>query len=156
MQALRNATAAFCLACICAEVLAQLTVDGWPRRCIKAAAGLYILVVLFHALPAVKSEVAAFSLPQGGAASFGSAQENILLAAQSQLAQTLAAQCKEQTGVEVRLMVTLAQNGESVCAAAVEAALPEGCTARQREQVASFLREALGTEPVLTAGEGER
>lgn len=38
MQAFQNAAAAFCIACICAEVTALLTGTGWAGRCIKAVA----------------------------------------------------------------------------------------------------------------------
>ena len=57
MQAFQNAAAAFCIACICAEVTALLTGTGWAGRCIKAVAGLYILVVLFRLVPGVKPEL---------------------------------------------------------------------------------------------------
>lgn len=30
---------AFCLACVCAELLVQLVEAGWARRCIKVVAG---------------------------------------------------------------------------------------------------------------------
>lgn len=48
MQTVRALTAAFCLACIGAELTAQLVDAGWARQCIKALAGLYILVVLLR------------------------------------------------------------------------------------------------------------
>ena len=57
MQQLKTAVAVFCTACICAELVGQLLGDVRGRQCIKAAAGLYILVALFHALPL---------LPDGG------------------------------------------------------------------------------------------
>ena len=57
MQAFQNAAAAFCIACICAEVTALLTGTGWAGRCIKAVAGLYILVVLFRLAPGAKPEL---------------------------------------------------------------------------------------------------
>ena len=45
MQPLERAVAIFCIACICAELTTQLAGSTWARRCIKAVAGLYILVV---------------------------------------------------------------------------------------------------------------
>ena len=36
---------AFCLACVCAELLVQLVEAGWARRCIKVVAGLYICLL---------------------------------------------------------------------------------------------------------------
>ena len=50
MKALQTLTVSFCLACICAEIVTLLTGPGWPRRCIKALAGLYILVILLRLL----------------------------------------------------------------------------------------------------------
>ena len=51
MQTLKSAAVVFCTACICAELLARLTGNSWARRCIKAVAGLYILVVLLQVIP---------------------------------------------------------------------------------------------------------
>ena len=51
MQTLKSAAVVFCTACICAELLARLTGNNWARRCIKAVAGLYILVVLLQVIP---------------------------------------------------------------------------------------------------------
>ena len=53
MEQLKAAAAVFCTACICAELVGQLLGDTRGRRCIKGAAGLYILLALFHALPAL-------------------------------------------------------------------------------------------------------
>ena len=44
MQALERAAAVFCTACICAELAARFVGPGWGQKCIKAVAGLYILV----------------------------------------------------------------------------------------------------------------
>ena len=44
---------AFCLACVCTELLVQLVEAGWARRCIKVVAGLYILTVLLRAISAL-------------------------------------------------------------------------------------------------------
>ena len=67
MQALTHAVAVFCIACLCAELLTLFvppTSSGWARRCIKAVAGLYILVVFARALPNAGAQLQAFSLPQ--------------------------------------------------------------------------------------------
>ena len=57
MQTLKSAAVVFCTACICAELLARLTGNSWARRCIKAVAGLYILVVLLQVIPQLRTEV---------------------------------------------------------------------------------------------------
>ena len=62
MQALKRAAAVFCIACICAELLAQMTDRGWARRCIKTVAGLYILVAFWNALPQLPENVHPASL----------------------------------------------------------------------------------------------
>ena len=49
---------AFCLACVCAELLVQLVEAGWARRCIKVVAGLYILTVLLRAISALPARTA--------------------------------------------------------------------------------------------------
>ena len=50
MHAFQTAASAFCIACICAEITTLLVGAGWAGRCIKAVAGLYILVILFLSL----------------------------------------------------------------------------------------------------------
>lgn len=153
MQAFKNATAVFCTACICAEALSQLTGEGWPRRCIKAAAGLYILAVLLCTVPDVKAEFGAFSVPQASAENFGTLEQAVISRAEEQLEQTLAAQCFEETGVALRLDITLVQTGGSVEVASVSASLPDGCAEADSLRAAAFLRQSLGTEPELAAGE---
>ena len=54
---------AFCLACVCAELLVQLVEAGWARRCIKVVAGLYILTVLLRATSALPARTAQWLQP---------------------------------------------------------------------------------------------
>ena len=56
MHAFQTAASAFCIACICAEITTLLVGAGWAGRCIKAVAGLYILVILFRLAPQMKLE----------------------------------------------------------------------------------------------------
>ena len=80
MQALTHAVAVFCIACLCAELLTLFvppTSSGWARRCIKAVAGLYILVVFARALPKAWAQLQAFSLPQAQPAFFGTLDDLI-------------------------------------------------------------------------------
>ena len=51
MQALERAAAVFCTACICAELLSRFVGQGWGQKCIKAVAGLYILVMFARTVP---------------------------------------------------------------------------------------------------------
>ena len=75
MQALERAAAVFCTACICAELAARFVGPGWGQKCIKAVAGLYILVVLFHAVPRLRTELQGFSLPEVPSVSMGTLEE---------------------------------------------------------------------------------
>ena len=71
MQALERAAAVFCTACICAELAARFVGPGWGQKCIKAVAGLYILVAFADALPGAKAQLTAPKLPQAETASVG-------------------------------------------------------------------------------------
>ena len=67
MHAFQTAASAFCIACIWAEITTLLAGAGWAGRCIKAVAGLYILVILFRLAPQMKLELksAAAAAPAG-------------------------------------------------------------------------------------------
>ena len=153
MQALKRAAAVFCIACICAELLAGLTDRGWARRCIKTVAGLYILLVFWNAMPQLRKTVVV-TPPQIPAASMGSLEDAIRAEAEAELEQQLAAQCAAQTGVTIQLSITLSAEGE---AALVRAELPAESTQAEKAQVQSFLESALGTAPIWTtrSGNGE-
>ena len=77
MQPLERAVAIFCIACICAELTTQLAGSTWARRCIKAVAGLYILVVFARTLPKAGAQLQAFSLPQAQPVFFGTLDDLI-------------------------------------------------------------------------------
>lgn len=80
MQALTHAVAVFCIACLCAELLTLFvppTSSGWARRCIKAVAGLYILVVFARALSKAGAQLQAFPMPQVQPAFFGTLDDLI-------------------------------------------------------------------------------
>ena len=78
MQTLKAATVVFCTACICAELVAQMTGSDWARRCIKAVAGLYILVVLLQALPQIRADIQSFTVPETASVEFGTLEQLIL------------------------------------------------------------------------------
>lgn len=77
MQTLKSAAVIFCTACICAELLARLTGNSWARWCIKAVAGLYILVVLLQVISQLRTEVQSFSVPDLSPASMGTLEDAI-------------------------------------------------------------------------------
>ena len=147
MQQLKTAAAIFCTACICAELVGQLLGDVRGRQCIKAAAGLYILVTLFHALPGIRDGAAGLALPAVEAEQFGTAESAILRQAERDLAEKLESQIESAAGLAVELTVTLAESDEGVYAARVEIRLPAGAGPAQRTAAEQLLCEALGAGP---------
>lgn len=90
MQALTHAVAVFCIACLCAELLTLFvppTSSGWARRCIKAVAGLYILVVFARALPKAGAQLQAFSLPQEAQPVFFGTLDDLIASEAARLAE---------------------------------------------------------------------
>ena len=90
---------AFCLACVCAELLVQLVEAGWARRCIKVVAGLYILTVLLRAISALPARTAQRLQPVQASASIEGVETTILTEAAKRLNEMLAAECEAQTGI---------------------------------------------------------
>lgn len=85
---------AFCLACVCAELLVQLVEAGWARRCIKVVAGLYILTVLLRAISALPARTAQWLQPVQASASIEGVETTILTEAAKRLNEMLAAECE--------------------------------------------------------------
>ena len=147
MQALERTVAAFCTACICSELLSHFIGPGWGRKCIKAVAGLYILVVFADALPGVRAQFAVPELPQASAASIGSLEDAVLLQAQQDLARTLEQACLQKTGILFRLKITLTRTPAGVQASEVEIT-PEGViSTAQRQEMEAFLTGQLQLAP---------
>ena len=138
MQAFQNAAAAFCIACICAEVTALLTGTGWAGRCIKAVAGLYILVVLFRLAPGVKPELKSAMEVVPSSVHIQSAEISILQKAQERL----------ESSLRTELDITLMQEGQTVQAGSAGFTILSECTDAEKQQVAAYLQEALGTASV--------
>lgn len=155
MQQLKTAVAVFCTACICAELVGRLLGDVWGRQCIKAAAGLYILVALFHALPGIRAGVASFVPPDVPAASFGTMEDVVLQQAQRSLSSRLETQIAEETGLTVTLNITLESTQTGVQVARVEASAPAGTTRQDRDAVQDLLCSTLETEADAIAWAGQ-
>lgn len=147
MQKLQNATAVFCLACVCAEILSQVVEAGWPRRCIKGLAGLYILAVLLQVVPDVKVSELLPQETEAAAVSMEPVDAVILERAQQQLEELLAAQCRERFGVSVQAEVTLQQTAEGTRAEQVLLAFPAGCGSETRQAVSEYAEQLLGIPP---------
>lgn len=157
MQQLKTAVAVFCTACICAELVGRLLGDVWGRQCIKAAAGLYILVALFHALPSIRAGVASFTPPDVPAASFGTMEDVVLQQAQRSLADQLEAQIAEETGLAVTLDIVLASTQTGVQVVRAEVSTPAGTTLQDRTAVQELLCNTLetGAEAIAWTGQAE-
>ena len=112
MQALERAAAVFCTACICAELLSRFVGQGWGQKCIKAVAGLYILVVFADALPGAKAQFTALELPHVPAVSVGSLEDAVLAQTAEELSRTLEERCLSEAGVSLRLNIILSQTAE--------------------------------------------
>lgn len=143
MQELERASAVFCTACVCAELISRFVGPGWGHRCIKAVAGLYILIVFADALPGAKAQLTALELPQTAAVSVGELTDTILSQTEAELARTLEEQCREETGALVRLNIVLAQSTSGVEAAGVSSCPQNELSAAQKQAVGSFLEEQL-------------
>ena len=148
MQALERAAAVFCTACICAELAARFVGPGWGQKCIKAVAGLYILVVLFRLAPGVKPELKSAMEAVPSSVHIQSAEISILQKAQERLESSLRTECMQRFGVPIELDITLTQEGQTVQAGSAGFTILSECTDAEKQQVAAYLQEALGTASV--------
>ena len=154
MNKIRTAIAVFCIACICAELVAQLVGDVRSKQGIKAAAGLYILLAISSALPRLEFDLISFAAPQSVQAGLGDTEDLILLEAQRQLEARFEAEAAEASGVEIELSLTLIRSGQEVTAREARVTLPPGCTDEARARIQEILSQELGLEEVqFAAGE---
>ena len=157
MQPLERAVAIFCIACICAELTTQLAGSTWARRCIKAVAGLYILVVFARTVPQAHVQFRAFLVPMQEPVSIASPETAILAQTQARLEQTLAEQWCTKTGREASVAVMLKETDSVVAVCSAQMTLPANCTAEERQQAGAFLQEKLQLLPkqirIAAAGE---
>lgn len=153
MQNIKAAVAVFCTACICAELTAQLTGQGWARRSIKAVAGLYILAVVLCA-SAGKEEWQTSALPAASSVELGTQKETVLRAAASQLEETLEARCREELGTEVAIRIELEETAEGVQVHSLTVT-PTGEVEETRDAVEELLQHTLGVSPVWNVPGGE-
>ena len=156
MHAFQTVVSAFCIACICAEITTLLVGAGWAGRCIKAVAGLYILVVLFRLAPGVKPELksAMEVVPAAPAAvSIQSTETSLLQGAQERLEADLCAECERRFGTKVKLEITLTRTEQTVRAEKVLVILPAACTSAEQSRIAAYLQQELGMAPILEVQE---
>ena len=146
---------AFCLACVCAELLVQLVEAGWARRCIKVVAGLYILTVLLRAISALPAQTAQWLQPVQASASIEGVETTILTEAAKRLNEMLAAECEAQTGIPVRVETELEQTPDGIRAARAILWMPPDSPAQVQTQLVQFLQKELSTDAVIAAEEAE-
>ena len=155
MQQIKTAVAVFCIACISAELVAQLVGDTRGKQCIKAAAGLYILIAISNALPLLRAQSLDLALPQSQQADFGSAEDLIVQEAQQKLETQMEAQILAHPFWPASLQLTLAQTGQGVEAVEAQVSLPPDCPGDTRAEIASELCSRLGLASVeFVAEEG--
>lgn len=152
MHAFQTAASAFCIACICAEITTLLVGAGWAGRCIKAVAGLYILVILFRLTPQMKLELkSAAAAP--AAVSIQSTETSLLQGTQERLEADLCAECERRFGTKVKLEITLTRAEQTVRAEKVLVILPAACTSAEQSRIAAYLQQELGMAPILEVQE---
>ena len=149
MHAFQTAASAFCIACICAEITTLLAGAGWAGRCIKAVAGLYILVILFRLAPQMKLELKSTAAAAPAAVSIQSTETSLLQGTQERLEADLCAEC----GTKVKLEITLTRTEQTVRAEKVLVILPAACTSAEQSRIAAYLQQELGMAPILEVQE---
>lgn len=146
---------AFCLACVCAELLVQLVEAGWARRCIKVVAGLYILTVLLRAISALPARTAQRLQPVQASASIEGVETTILTEAAKRLNEMLAAECEAQTGIPVRVETELEQTPDGIRVARAILWMPPDSPAQVQTQLVQLLQKELSTDAVTAVEEAE-
>ena len=152
MKAVGSMAAVFCLGCLCAELVSRLVGPGWAGRCIKAVAGLYILVVLFRLLPGKLPELPGKGMSAASPVDLGSAEQMILSETETQLENRLAEECRSRFGIPVTVDVTLKEGEGTVSAAAVLVYIPAECPEAVRRELTEYMQNTLAVEPELREG----
>ena len=151
MQGLKAAMAVFCTACICAELVAQITESGWARRGIKVVAGLYILAVALHVLPQLKAEGNVFSVPTVSSVELGTWEQAALAQTQTDLEERF----RREAGVSAGVTLALRSASDSVTVDSATVTPAADCTPEQQQAVEKIVEEALGVRPEWNAPGGE-
>lgn len=147
MHELLRLAAMFSLACICAELVSLMTDAGWARRCIKVAAGLYILVVLLG-LGGASPVFTKWELPQQVHTDLGEASDSFVLAgAAAELEQTLSEQCRQRFGMSIQIQIMLQKGEDNNVSAQTEVLFPAGTQETVRDQLLNWLEQELGARP---------
>lgn len=154
MHAFQTAASAFCIACICAEITTLLAGAGWAGRCIKAVAGLYILVIMFRLAPQMKLERKAAAAAAPAAVSIRVRRHRSYRERRNGWKRIFAAECERRFGTKVKLEITLTRTEQTVRAEKVLVILPAACTSAEQSRIAAYLQQELGMAPILEVQEG--
>ena len=138
---------------ICAEITTLLAGAGWAGRCIKAVAGLYILVILFRLAPQMKLELKSAAAAAPAAVSIQSTETSLLQGTQERLEADLCAECERRFGTKVKLEITLTWTEQTVRTEKVLVILPAACTSAEQSRIAAYLQQELGMAPILEVQE---
>lgn len=144
MDVLQKAAVSFCLACICSEVVTLWVGSGWAKRCIKAVAGLYILVVLFRAVPLSIRNWEQLSAQSKELSSIGDMETSVLLDAQTRLEQTLAEECWRNYGEKVEFSIVLCRTEQNVCVCKANASACGEIEPQKKKEILEYLSQELG------------
>lgn len=154
MHELLRLAAMFSLACICAELVSLMIDAGWARRCIKMAAGLYILVVFFSVFGGIPSSLAQLEIPQQPRSDFEEESESYLLvSAKATLDQTLSEQCQQRFGTAIQLRTELQKEEDGTVIVQAAVIFPGGTENAVRRQILTWLEQELGVTPEWREGE---
>ena len=152
MRTFQQAAAVFCIACIGTELVTLLVGPIRAVRCIKMAAGLYILTVFLSLLVNVPKTLRA-AMPGASAsvsaASWETVDTQILTRAEKQLETFCTEQCRQKFGVEIQLAVTLEESDLQTAVTRVSVGFPAGCDAAAKQAVLDFLQQELGVLPTV-------
>lgn len=148
MQGALRVAVSFCLACICSELVSLMTDESWARRCIKSAAGLYILVVFFSAFGGVSSGLAQLEIPQQPQPDFaGESESYVLSGVKTTLDQTLSEQCQQRFGTAIQLRTELQKEEDGTVIVKAMVVFPGGTEDAARRQILAWLEQELGATP---------
>ena len=147
MQSIKAAVAVFCTACICAELVTQVSDNGWTRHGIKVIAGLYILAVAVQAFPQAKAEWNMSLEPSVSSVALIIWNQAVLEQTEADLARQLEQHVREEFGVELSIAITLREHAGDISAKAVTITPAEYDSAEKRASIDLYIQSQLGVLP---------
>lgn len=118
--------------------------SGWAKRCIKAVAGLYILVVLFQAVPPSIKNMEQPVVSRKEAAPIGNIEAAVLQDAQTKLELTLAEECWQNYGEKVDLSITLCRTEQNISVCKANVSSSKEVEPQKKKEILEYLSQELG------------